>query len=672
MDKTVQRIPFLRLTAALATGVIAGSVIQLNSPLLLGVLLALTGFLAWLNLNYNYRISTLFGIVGHLSIAVAGILAFNIYNQKPVFYANGKFSAAVLEIVQEKPNSWQSVLKINTFYRNDSVFNTSEKVMVYFAKSEKAEKLKPGEIVLFQQTPQMVANANNPYEFDYQSYLARKKIYRQVYLPEHSWVKAEGNSLVTAGILAERVRMRLLEIYRNQDFGEKELHVLSALTLGYKRGLDPETKRVFASAGAMHVLAVSGLHVGIVYFIFATLLAFLNKQKYGRIAFIIIVVLALWSFAFITGLSPSVMRAATMFTFVTVGKGIGRQAAIYNSLAASAFFLLLVNPNNLFEAGFQLSYSAVFGIVFLQPKLQKIFTFKYKVVNYFYVLLTVSVAAQIATFPVSVFYFNQFPVYFWISNLLVIPAVTFLIPAGIILLLFSWIKILSGAAALAIGYVLRFVIGFLGGIEKLPHSVIGLSFSWVQLFLVLVLLLFVFLFVETAHKRHFKLALLAFLFLPATSLVQKTADLRRREIIVYNYPDQTVIQLVKGRRSYVVSETALPETGTAAGIIENTVRKMRLNPPVFLEKEESFYDSILYLKNGLLFFEGRLIALENFPLKSTQFPVLVIGPYSQKQGSENEHPGLQVVSTRRYRDNSATKDDSVFYLRYEGAFREKW
>ncbi|HDR50545.1 MAG TPA: DUF4131 domain-containing protein, partial [Mariniphaga anaerophila] len=149
MDKTVQRIPLLRLTAALATGVFAGSVVQINSILLLVILLALTGFLVWLNFNYNYRISTVFGIVGHLSIAVAGMLAFNIYNRKPVFFAEGQFSAVVLEIIQEKPNSWQSVLKINAFYRNDSVFETSEKVMVYFAKSEEAEKLKPGEIVLF-------------------------------------------------------------------------------------------------------------------------------------------------------------------------------------------------------------------------------------------------------------------------------------------------------------------------------------------------------------------------------------------------------------------------------------------------------------------------------------------------------------------------------------------
>jgi len=672
LDKTVQRIPLLRLTAALATGVFAGSVVQINSILLLVILLALTGFLVWLNFNYNYRISTVFGIVGHLSIAVAGMLAFNIYNRKPVFFAEGQFSAVVLEIIQEKPNSWQSVLKINAFYRNDSVFETSEKVMVYFAKSEEAEKLKPGEIVLFQQAPQWVTNANNPHEFNYQSYLARRKIYRQVYLPEHSWVKAEGESLITAGILAERARMHLLEIYRNQNFEENELHVLSALTLGYKRGLDPEIKRVFASVGAMHVLAVSGLHVGIVYFIFATLLAFLNRQKYGRIAFIILVVLGLWSFAFITGLSPSVMRAATMFTFVAVGKGIGRQTAIYNTLAASAFFLLLVNPNNLFEAGFQLSYSAVFGIVFLQPKMQRLFTFRYKLPRYFFVLLTVSVAAQIATFPVSVFYFNQFPVYFWVSNLLVIPAVTFLIPAGIFLLLFSWIEIFSQVAVFAIGIVLRFVIGFLGAIEKLPYSVLGLSFSWVHLVFVLGLLLFVFLFVETVHKRYFRLALFAFLFLLSFSLVQKTADLHRKEFIVYNYSDQPVIHLVKGRRNYVVSKSRFPETGTAANMIENTVRKMRLNPPVFLEAKESFYDSVLYLNSGLLFFEGRLIALKNFPSKPADYPVIVIGPYVQTQEFENEHSHVQVVSTLRYKKYSASENDSVFYLNQKGAFHEKW
>jgi len=595
----VQKIPFLRLAVALAAGVILGKYISPEPIVLVVALFVLTGLLMVVNRKFSFRLNSVFGIGVHIVFAGIGLTLYLLYNQKPQFYTEGKLYAEVLEILQEKPNSYQSVLRLTTVFRKDSVYETDEKVMVYFEKTESAQKLQPGETIIFQRSPQLVRNNKNPYEFDYAGYLARKRIYRQVYLSENNWEKTSAEAGFSLFILAEKVRWRLLEVYRAQNLNANEFHVLSALTLGYKRGLDPDIKQTFSSAGAMHVLAVSGLHVGIVFIVLSLLFGFLRKRKTGRTFFVFLVTLALWSFAFITGLSPSVQRAATMFTFVVIGENTRRSPNIYNSLAASAFFLLLINPNNLFEAGFQLSYSAVFGIVFLQPRLVKLFQFKNKILQYTWALLTVSIAAQIVTFPVTAFYFNQFPSYFWMSNLLVIPAVTLLIPLGLTLLVFYWVPVVSAFIAFAVRWILKIVIQFLSFVENLPFSVAEFSLSVAGLVFLLAALISVLLFIETQQKKYFKGMLFSLLLLAGSSFVIEIVNSFRREIIIYNLPNNVVVHLIHGKRNYVVSEEKIPESDFGQNTIANTVRKMNLGAPVFIELRQDYNDDFIFINSDV-------------------------------------------------------------------------
>lgn len=674
MITLVQKIPFLRLALALAAGILLAGFVSFEPVVLIVLLTFLTGALILINRRISFRLNTAFGAGVHLVFIFIGILVYSLYNQKPVFFNQGKFQAEVLEILQEKPNSWQSVLRITSVFYNDSVFKTDEKVMVYFEKTESAKELQPGETILFRQRPQLIQNNNNPFEFDYAGYLARKKIYRQVYLSEINWRKAEVQASFSFLIIAEKIRSRLLEVYREQNFSENEFHVLSALTLGYKRGLDPEIKQIFSSAGAMHVLAVSGLHVGIVYVVLFFLLGFLRKNRAGRVVFVLFIILALWSFAFIAGLSPSVKRAATMFSFMVVGENIKRRTNTYNSLAASAFLLLLVNPNNLFEAGFQLSYSAVFGIVFLQPRLEKIVSFNNKVLQYGWVLLTVSVAAQIATFPATAYYFNQFPSYFWLSNLLVIPAVTVLIPLALGLLAFHWIPFFSSLIAFAVQWILKLLIWFLSFVENLPFAVAEFTLSITGLVLLSAMLLSVFLFIETRNKKYFRITLLFLALLAATSFVIETRSLLRKEIIVYNQPDHVVVHLIRGKRNYVITDEKLPESGFVQNTIQNTVRKMRLHSPIFLQTNQKYHDNYFFIKNGLLVFDGKVIAYgfsqNEFP--ENIHPEIVIDPHSDKRTETQNFSGATIVSSLRNSPDFLDGSNNVFHLRSEGAFRKNW
>lgn len=544
LKKIIHNIPLIRPATALISGIMAGSLFNFNLNFLILALLVAVVLLLIASLFYSFRITLFFGAGIYILFAVAGIWRFQAYNRRPELFTEGKYSATVLEILQEKPKSYQSVLKISAFFRNDSVFKTNEKVMVYFAKSEKASRLKPGEQIVFDKTPQPVENSIDLNGFDYAGYLERKRIYRQVYLPDSRWIES-GMFTHNFLILAERTRLQMLEIFRNQDLGEKELNVLSALTLGYKRGLDPETKRVFSAAGAMHVLAVSGLHVGIVFMILSFFLSFLKKRKRGEIAYLLVMITSLWCFAFLTGLSPSVSRAAAMFTIVVIASVFKKSSNIYQSLVASAFVLLLLNPNNLFEVGFQLSYAAVFGIVFLQPRLNKIFTFRFRVSRYFWALLTTSVAAQIATFPLSAFYFNQFPTFFWVSNLVVIPAAGILIPLGISLLFFGGIPLIAVPLTKITGFVLQLVIQFLETVEKFPLSVLEFSVHRIELIFLYLTMFFSFIFIASKKKVFFKRAIFLLFILLSTSFAIKLTQFAKKQEITNsfrNYPGLYPVQ----------------------------------------------------------------------------------------------------------------------------------
>jgi competence protein ComEC len=287
VKQTLQNIPFLRITIALAIGIVSGTYFHLNPTLIFvftGVLLI---GLFLINKNYRYSYNIYFGLGIQLFFVLLGILLTRQHNKKPFLFDKGNFIAVVLETPQEKQNSYKSILQIEAVSFSDSILATNETVIAYFAKSDSVGELKAGDIILFDKPPQSIENNNNPFEFNYKDYLGKKLIFRQVYLPAGNWLKT-GQAKKSITIWAEKTREKLLQIYRNQPIDETEFEILSALTLGYKRELEPETKRIFSVSGASHVLAVSGLHVGVVFYLINLLFGFLRKIKKGRFLFMFI------------------------------------------------------------------------------------------------------------------------------------------------------------------------------------------------------------------------------------------------------------------------------------------------------------------------------------------------------------------------------------------------
>lgn len=674
MENTVQKIPFLRPTVALAFGVFMGSILDFQIYLTIAISTFLFICTFFIYKKFSYRVSSLFGISIHFLFIALGILVFEIYNQKPHFYTDGVFSATVLEKPQEKNNSFKSVILLSSVKKDTGNIKSVEKLLVYFNKTDGVQQLSAGDIILFSASPQIIKNFGNPYEFDYKKYLERKKIYRQVYLNSNQWQSTGINTAPSLVLQAEQFREKLLNIYRNQKFEKNELEILSALTLGYKRELDPETKRIFSNSGAMHVLAVSGLHVGIVFWVISILFGFLRNQNTGRIFFIFITIVVLWVYAFITGLSPSVMRAATMFSIFVVGENINRKSNSYNSLAASALFLLLINPNNLFEVGFQLSYSAVFGILFFQPKFSKLFRIKNKILKFIWSLITISIAAQIATFPLTSFYFNQFPTYFLLTNLVVIPAAMLLIPLGISLLVFSKIPIMSSLISKTLQLVISFCYNILSQIEQFPSSVQEISIQPIQLFFIIGIFIALLLFLKSKRPNFIKIGLVFILTLSIYTLHNNIKQSKSNEIIVYNTPNNFIIHLISGRSSYILSDFEPDDSLQILTTTKKTNIKKNLQQSIILSPQDSFKNQHLLLKDGFLIFNGKTIVIDKSFTNLNQIisPNFIINPKQLNHAENCISAHSTIITNKRLKTNLKPFPNTIFQIPFQGAFQENW
>ena len=596
-----------------------------------------------------------------------------LHNKKPVLFEKGNFIAVVLETPQEKSNSYKTILQVEAVNHSDSIIPTKETVIAYFSKSNSVSTLQAGDIIIFSDAPQTIENKNNPYEFDYKNYLERKSIYRQVYIPDNNFIKTN-QTKKSISIWAEQTREKLLQIYRSQPIDETEFEILSALTLGYKRELEPETKRIFSASGASHVLAVSGLHVGIVYYLITLFFGFLRFKKSGRFVFMLILISTLWVYAFITGLSPSVMRAATMFSIFAVGENMHRRSNIYNLMAISAFFLLLINSNNLFDIGFQLSYTAVFGIVYLQPKLEKLIIIKNKISRFFWMLVTVSVAAQITTFPITSYYFGQFPTYFWLTNIFIIPAVMALIPLGILLLFVSKIPVISAILAFLLNVLLKSTYFLLSLINQLPFSVFNISIDTFQFIILIAAVGSAFIFLKNQKVFFLKSTLSFILFVLVSALIKNIYQLNQTELIVYNTGKNTGIQFIRGKLNYIVTDEELSDEEKWFHPGTQTCRTLGLYTPIFFVSNDSVVNESILLKNKHVFFEGKLFSINKNQneLNFSKQPDFIINPALKTIETIDIKQNTTIITNKSFFNKNSPDSVEVHNTSIKGAFRKKW
>lgn len=630
--------PAFKIAIPFVLGIVIGVLLKLENPFFIAVSAGFIGLSGGAFIFKKYKYRFLQGALLFVSILFLGvslvIIKTEIFQKEHFSYSlnsNSYVVAHIDEALIKKAKSEKTVLVVDYIINDGVVKPVKGNILTYFKLDSLKGKLKYGDQLIFKGYVNEVTAPSNPEQFNYKHYLTLNNIYHQVFLSERNFIKTGkncGSELIAFSYSAREYLYQQLQV--NGVEGD-ELKVASALLLGYRELLDQELIQAYSSAGAMHVLAVSGLHVGILFFILKFSLSFFLRLKRGKYLFTLIILAALWGYALITGFSPSVLRATTMFSFILIGEQmINRKASIYNTLAVSAIILLIVNPYLIFEVGFQLSYLAVVGIVYLQPKIYSLLTPRNLVLDNAWKITAVSIAAQIATFPLGLYYFHQFPVYFFISNLIVIPAATVILYLGVLLFITSPI----GGVSLIFGKLLSWVIMGLNltvqFTENLPFSLVQeISVSRLDTYLLYLFIITSLVFIHYRKIKYFYFSGFILLSFISIQLIDRYSDLYRKDFTVYSIQNETAFEFSSGNKTYLVASPELiqNEAQLLFNIKHNWYRKNITS--IHHLNVDSIYNQTDYLfaNKGVIRFYGKTFAFlnhQNFKLIQKLKPHFII------------------------------------------------
>ena len=584
------------------------------------VLLALSFFIP---AAHAYKFRWLFGAGVLFILFSITTISYQHERQKSAFVfptSDTIYEGYITDIPLEKPKSIQCNIALNA--------PNEKKVIIYFQKNDKSSSLTPGDVVIFKAQMQPFKNLGNPNDFDYVRFMRIKGFAASAYVPDSKWMKT-GISHRTLYVISQQIRLKALDLYKSFDLDNDAYAFVTALTLGYTEFLPQEMEEAFRASGTSHVLSVSGLHVGIIYIVITSLLFFLKGSKRKNILKQIIIILFLWAYAFLTGLSVAVIRAAVMLTIFCLGNMFDRKGFSYNTVAIAAFFILLFHPLGLFEIGFQMSFMAVIAILYFQPKINLLFIPQNKFLETLWSLFTLSFAAQAGVFPLVLYYFGTFPTYFFITNLLIVPLTNLIVYAVVPVVIFSAMKSIGFAffdflAMLCkwlFDKICRFTLWIVYFFETLPAAQIKgqyLTFAGMTLVFILIISLFVWL-----EKRKF---VPLFVFLSAIlslCIVQiiESGQSEPIQLVVYNRPGASEIGYLQSREKTIFSNsgnTIIPHSNKRIVKISHNIFRNRVSikpfPTDYLILSEDNSLSMNVLKNH---FSTRFVILDSSLSRST-------------------------------------------------------
>ncbi|MFC5284719.1 ComEC/Rec2 family competence protein [Pedobacter alpinus] len=557
-------VPFLRLVLIFIVGV-ALSITQNLAPNLWYNYIWFGCIISLLITALTYKYFKLYlkrhytGLLVYITMFISGIV---LCNQHKEIYKPNHFSKLqaqqLIGVVNEAPKIKGDVarftLNIKNNVHNYKITPSTGKLLIALRfDTTKTLNLSYGDLIILKSKYQITEPAYNPSEFNYRRYLSFQNIYHQTFINQRQISKIginEGNPIIAFALdFREKQVLKFNQFLENANAKA----VASTLILGYRAQLDKELLTTYSNTGTMHVLSVSGMHVAIVVMLLSYLLGFLDKQQKTKILKTIIIIFLVWFYALITGLAPSVCRAALMITFVLVAKARSSSVNIFNVLAISAFILLLYNPYNLVNVGFQLSYVAVGGLIYLYPKVHSIYQTQNKIIGFIWSTMAVSIAAQIATAPISLFYFHQFPVYFILSNVFIVIPAVLIMYVGIAFLL-SWFYL---PAIKFLGFILNKLIIFtndgLHFIENIPHA--NITQVWLNSFeIILFYLLLASITFTVANIKYLKYCY-AFITLIVFSLtVKQFKHMNQKNATFFSLRKNTAIALIEGRNAVLITD----------------------------------------------------------------------------------------------------------------------
>jgi len=623
--------PLLRVTICFMAGIYLSDVS--NIDLFTNVTISVSLLIAFVFLNVAFRqskvnirmLSLLLLLVGVTFGMFRGNLQKGSNNsfhyQKHICNENWIVGKMASELKKKK--SISATIEVRQINNEKS----SGKLLVYFNKKDSLVNYKIGDIIKIDGKVHKLKDNPNPQAFNFKDYLKYKGIDYQMFLKKGSHELIITGELSIVNNLAFEIRNWALSIFEKRLKDKDQLATASAMVLGYREHLNDELYTTFSETGAVHVLAVSGLHVGIICMIFIFLF---NRIKIDGNVFksfkLITLLSVVWIYALVTGASPAVLRAAVMFSFILLGRLWFKGANIYNILAFSALILLLYDPFLLFQLSFQFSYLALISIVFFQPHLERLYETKHWVTTRIWQLITVSIAAQILIFPISVYHFHQFPSYFILSGVAAVFLATFILGLGLLVLSLDQMPIIGDTVSTLYSYLLEGFLQIISGIQSLPfNKVDGIYISLSSVF-VLYLLVGTVMFLislkpqsykDVFHKksRRRKLAKIivagCITFLAVNSILFTYRISNQKELIVYDVSKSTAIDIFIGNKLYQISSDHIDESKLNYAC--QAYRVYNGNPDLISLTQNSNlqHDLLFWSKNGSMIFKGRHLFFAN-------------------------------------------------------------
>ena len=565
-------IPFIRLLIPLTAGILLGFYLDLSFQLIaiIAVIVSIPLFaIRFLSFAEKYTLRWLNGNLFNLLLFCTGaalIYFQNIEHDKNWIgnhlQKNQLIIVTLQEPLAEKANSYKALAKAESVMLNDHWKPVTGNLLLYFKKDSATRLLQYGSQVMINKSLQHITNSGNPGGFDYKRYCAFQDIHYQVYLqPKDYQVSDQLHTNAFTGLLIN-MRNNVLSILKKYIPGEKETGVAEALLIGYRDDLDKELVQSYSNTGVVHIIAISGLHLGMIYGLLVLLLKPFRKLKWIRWLKPLLILLVLWSFSLLAGAAASILRSAVMFSFIVIGESLGRKTNIYNTLAASAFCLLVYNPYFFWDVGFQLSYTAVLSIVLFMKPIYKLIYFKNKLLNSVWQLNAVTLSAQILTLPVILYYFHQFPNLFVFTNFIVVPLSGFILYGELLLLIFAKLPFLNELTGQLVSFLIKQMNGIIERTDRLPFGITdNIQVSLCQtaiLYFALCYLAWWLLLKKTKGLLMGLSFMVFFVILRSHNLLRQR---QQHKLIVYNIPRHQSIDVFEGNTYQFLGDTLLQQKG---------------------------------------------------------------------------------------------------------------
>ena len=431
------------------------------------------------NISAVYSLRWMAGLAVYLLFFSAGMVATyeqnvtheNNYFGKPA-NEDASFYVTIQEPLLNKAKTSKATASVDYVLQNGKWQKASGNIFIYFNKDESLKEIHYGSQLILHKKLLPIQGSGNPGAFNYTRFcLFEESVTHQAFISQNDYMLLQTNVGNSFQRFIFNTRDHMLQVLRQNIQDSGALSVAEALLIGYRNDLDKDLYQAYSNTGVVHIIAISGLHLAFIYGLLIWLFNFLPNKKYIRQLRFITVLLVLWIFTLMAGAGPSIMRAAIMFTCLSIGNGLEKQTNMINNLAASAFMLLLINPFNLWDVGFQLSYTAVLSIVLFYNPLHKLIYVKNKLLSKLWSLSAVTLSAQLLTLPVVIFHFHQLPSLFLITNLVAVPAATIVLGAELALLCCSWFSWLANIIGAVTGFIIHWLNEFILYVDRIPFSV---------------------------------------------------------------------------------------------------------------------------------------------------------------------------------------------------------